>query len=282
DYSIWRSEFQGTATTKKADFNTDNKVSLADYSIWRTTFVKGTNPSGAPSPTVVTPTTPVGSCVGGKTTTVKIMPLGDSVTDGTDGRGGYRFKLYNLLKGNNTLFDYVGPNQSGTVPDTDHAGYGGYQVGRVNDTTHGNHMISKEIPTIIPQYAPDVVLFMGGVNDMFGGYENTPWTVDEVGQNVIEAVKQANALRPSATIIVASLTSWGPNDTGDSNRLSINAAIKAGIATLKAQGKPIVYAESMADQVTNQYTPTDVHPTADGYDKMADVWFSYLNPLLCK
>ncbi|MBI1862937.1 VCBS repeat-containing protein [Candidatus Microgenomates bacterium] len=41
DYSAWRSEFTGQLTTKTADFNTDGKVSLADYSTWRTSFTKG-------------------------------------------------------------------------------------------------------------------------------------------------------------------------------------------------------------------------------------------------
>ncbi|MBI1862542.1 CHRD domain-containing protein [Candidatus Microgenomates bacterium] len=55
DYSIWRSEFQG-ATTKKSDFSGDGKVSLADFSIWRSTFVKNPGISPGVSPTIPQPT----------------------------------------------------------------------------------------------------------------------------------------------------------------------------------------------------------------------------------
>ncbi|MBI1862693.1 hypothetical protein HYS00_01090 [Candidatus Microgenomates bacterium] len=271
DYAKWRQEFNGILTTKTADFNSDTKVSLADYSIWRTSFVKGVSPSGGP-----VPTTGAGSCVGGKGVAVKIMPLGDSVTDGTDGRGGYRFKLYNLLKANNTLFDFVGPNQSGSVPDNDHAGFGGYAAGNAGSSS--GMQLSKVVGSFVPSMKPDVVLVMAGVNDVY----NLGMSPAVAGQDVVNLVKQLNGYVPNAKIIVAGETSWGPQDTGGGERGTLNTALNDGIDALILQGLPVIYAATMETSVTNQYTPVDVHPTADGYDKMADVWFSYLNPILCK
>lgn len=38
DFEIWRSEFLGSITTKRADFNGNNRVTLEDFEIWRTSF----------------------------------------------------------------------------------------------------------------------------------------------------------------------------------------------------------------------------------------------------
>jgi hypothetical protein len=62
------------------------------------------------------------------TTTWKIMPLGDSITDGvgsSSGAGGYRDDLYQLLTNNGVSFDFVGSINDGVSPDPDHEGHDG-------------------------------------------------------------------------------------------------------------------------------------------------------------
>lgn len=283
DFAIWRSEFLKTLTTKLADFDANGTVAIADFARWRTTFL-GANPTtppgsatNTPPPGGATPTTPPsGACLGANGATVKILPLGDSVTDGTDGRGGYRFKLYTYLQGSGIKFDFVGPNKGGSVADNDHAGYGGYAAG--NSSNSSSMQLFKVVPGFMSSLAPNVVLIMAGVNDIY----NLGFSAAVAGQNVVDLAKQVNGIVPNAKIIVASQSSYGPQDDGGGDRGAINAAIKSGITALIQQGKPFVYAESMATTVTSQYTPQDVHPTSAGYDKMADVWWSYLNPLLCK
>ena len=79
-----------------------------------------------------------------------IMPLGDSITYGTDGGGGgtnagYRGPLYNLLTASGHTLQYVGSqtNNPGALPitpinETHHEGHSGCQTGDVtNGVLHG-------------------------------------------------------------------------------------------------------------------------------------------------
>ena len=105
--------------------------------------VKGTKPllSIDPSqqPVITDPITtqPPSSNVD-KNKTIKILPAGDSITNGDGEQGGYRKYLFDALsKLGYTKIDMVGPNRdrsnssNGITYDTDHAGFSGYQIKEV-------------------------------------------------------------------------------------------------------------------------------------------------------
>jgi uncharacterized repeat protein (TIGR02543 family) len=75
--------------------------------------------------------------------TLRIMPMGDSITQGTV-PGGYRLPLYNLLANNGYTVDFVGSKtQSGdTSPDKDHWGQGGWQISKTPVTMDGRSYVS--------------------------------------------------------------------------------------------------------------------------------------------
>ena len=52
--------------------------------------------------------------------TTRIMPLGDSITDGWNVAGGYRISLFSRLTQANYGFDFVGSMDNGPQADTDH------------------------------------------------------------------------------------------------------------------------------------------------------------------
>lgn len=60
DYNIWRDEYMGTLSTKRADFNNDGVVDLTDFNIWRNAANPATPTTSvaSPTPTAVTSTTP--------------------------------------------------------------------------------------------------------------------------------------------------------------------------------------------------------------------------------
>jgi lysophospholipase L1-like esterase len=74
---------------------------------------------------------------------LRIMPMGDSITHGTI-PGGYRHPLYDLLTKNGHTFDFVGAkNQRGdTCPDPDHWGQGGWQITQTPATVDGRSYVS--------------------------------------------------------------------------------------------------------------------------------------------
>lgn len=56
---------------------------------------------------------------------VRVMPLGDSITDGVDVPGGYRIKLWQLMVAGGYTVDFVGSRSNGPAElfDHDHEGH---------------------------------------------------------------------------------------------------------------------------------------------------------------
>ena len=74
---------------------------------------------------------------------LKIMPMGDSITEGTI-PGGYRLPLYNLLQAGGYSFDFVGAKaQVGdTCPDINHWGRSGWQISDTPAMIEGRSYVS--------------------------------------------------------------------------------------------------------------------------------------------
>jgi len=69
------------------------------------------------------------------TKTIKIMPVGDSCTEGMGGgeMGSYRTELYRLLTQAGLSIDFVGSQRSGpsSLPDKDHEGHSGWTIPQI-------------------------------------------------------------------------------------------------------------------------------------------------------
>jgi hypothetical protein len=99
-------------------------------------------------------------------TSCKIMPFGDSITDGYNSNtpGGYRVELFRLAHSAGKNITFVGSGYNG--PDTvdgvafphNHEGHSGWTIARAG----GRSGISTLVATIMPQYSPHIVLLMIG------------------------------------------------------------------------------------------------------------------------
>lgn len=293
DYQIWRTEFQNTQNTKRADFNADTKVSLVDYQIWRATFLKGATPTIPPSGT---------ACIGGPNVTIKIMPLGDSITAGT-WQMGYRGLLQDKLKAVNVKFDFVGNwgqdkpqdwvdwtgngfegiwygrdtsdvQSAASLPhyDPDYEGHGGFQAGQPRLVVgYSDHMLAQMVPWDIPKYQPDVILMHIGWNDAGGGWSHHgSWSGADVSKNVIDLIDKIIQLSPNTWILVS------PNRTGN------DPAIQEAVNLRILQNKKLKWVGAMFSQFGSGDMMDGAHPNESGYRKMADQWFAVLNPMICK
>ncbi len=113
--------------------------------------------------------------------TIKIMPVGDSITNGDGDPGGYRKFLDYTLKEKGISFDMVGPkkdmnasfsyNGQNVQYDSDHAGFSGFQIKEVPDwgkQQGGTGSLYNELKNgnKVQQYSPDIILLIIGTNDM--------------------------------------------------------------------------------------------------------------------
>ena len=93
--------------------------------------------------------------------TVKIMPLGDSITLGYPGDEGYRKNLYLDMINSGFNVDFVGSQKNGVGFDNDHEGYVGYQANQIRDNVYG----------WLVNNPADVVLLHIGTNDVESGQD---------------------------------------------------------------------------------------------------------------
>jgi lysophospholipase L1-like esterase len=230
-----------------------------------TSFTLNGSPSStsSPKPTltltptpIITPTpipTPTGTI---PPMTIKIMPLGDSITDGMTVAGGYRIKLWSLIKNNGSTVDFVGSMSNGPAElgDKNHEGHSGWRIDQI-DTNINAWMDASQ---------PKIVLLHIGTNDIAQNYDlaNAPSRVGALIDKICAKLPAGGKLYV-ATII--------PLSFGSVN--SFNLQISGVVQNKANQGKP-VYLVDMYSALTTADLADGVHPSLTGYNKMADVWFS--------
>jgi hypothetical protein len=70
---------------------------------------------------------------------VKVMPLGDSITEGTQIPGGYRIGLWQRFVSAGYRVDYVGSQFNGpsSLGDHDHQGHPGWRIDQIDASVAG-------------------------------------------------------------------------------------------------------------------------------------------------
>lgn len=226
-----------------------------------------------------------------------IMPLGDSLTEGGDparpttSPQSYRGYLSTALADAGHDVDFVGSQQSEAIGggDPDHEGHGGYTIGpdeaKQCDTCEPSN-IDSGIEGWLAASKPDVVLLLIGVNDLLPD-ATRPVVPAEAAGKLTALVAKIRTLAPGATVIVASYppTSFlvDPSLNSHGPFAALNAAAKAA-----GDGRDdhVLYApmfETFQGSWTNEDvlgTADQLHPSATGAKRIADVWFSVLEPVL--
>ncbi|KRA37289.1 hypothetical protein ASD81_00670 [Nocardioides sp. Root614] len=195
---------------------------------------------------------------------VRILMVGDSVTQGSSGDWTWRYRLWQHLQTSGVAVDFVGPRSdlrdlrtggpgatSYVDPDfdRDHAARWGMWSG-YPDTPIG---------TLVADHQPDVVITMLGVNDIL--YGRSPQSTAEDTTGLVAA---ARAVDPDLAFVVAEATQhWF---TGVSE---FNAALGPVTAAVTTAESPVVVAEAAAGYDELQDTWDHAHANARGEVKIA-------------
>ena len=215
---------------------------------------------------------------------MRIMPLGDSVTKGSTAtitdptiRVGYRQELYLDLSdfdGDGIVdyyFDFVGRyiNGESATPSftANHEGVGGETADE----------IAARVPDAFTAHAADVVLLHAGTNDLNAGSGAITQTVNDV-ETILDNIWSA---APNATVFLAQIINRRPLDSATSD---FNTALAARANSRIAAGDKLVLV-NMESALTSASdwdgtTPEAVHPSPQGYLKMAARWYSALDEVL--
>jgi lysophospholipase L1-like esterase len=220
-----------------------------------------TTPTPTPPPTTTPP--PPGS-------TVRVMPLGDSITGSP---GCWRALLWQKLQqAGHTEVDFVGtlPAQGcGFTYDGENEGHGGFLATTVAD--------QNQLPGWLAATDPDVVLMHFGTNDVWSA--KSPATILAAFTKLVGQMRASN---PAMKILVAQILPMNPSSCPECAQrvIDLNAAIPAWAAATTTATSPV----TVVDQWTGFSTATDtgdgVHPDDSGSQKIADRWYPALSAVL--
>lgn len=242
---------------------------------------------------------------------VKILCLGDSITDGYFGTDGYRKYLYHELDNMGYTVDMVGAKSGGSSYtsnngeyfkyDGDHSGYSGYSIENISGGYESRQGIRELVEgtwysggkSMIESCDPDIVLLQIGTNDILSAYNDGITDRLEGLVNVI--LNDMND--PNNMLYVASIPyidayirgdwlggygiNWWGASYEDKTLLmekvsacvdTYNASIQDMVARMQAEGKPIAFGD--INGVVDYQTDLEdgCHPNEIGYEKMGTYW----------
>ncbi len=247
---------------------------------------------------------------------VKIMSIGDSITDGYGTDGSYRKFLYHELVDSGYDIDMVGPNCSwGDMEYTDkisgetfsydaaHCGYSGYSIMNYN----GRNGILETIKSgnYLAEYSPDIVILQIGTNDIIDDHE-----IDSAGERLDTLITYITEnISPESALFVTTIPELEPNLPDvytwfDNYRHSpdwttqypdsdVEAMVHKQISVYNEQVKNLIKTKQN-DGISNIYSGdinsvlTDVssklkdgvHPNNTGYRLMGEYWADLLKKYL--
>jgi len=192
----------------------------------------------------------------------RIMPVGDSITEGGSSFSNWRYPLWEKLHAAGYLVEYVGSRKSPSrIGDLPHEGYGGKNSG----------FLAKTVPANFKKTPADIVLLHAGHNH-FAEEKPVPGIVSDT-----EAmINSFRAVNPKVVILLAQ-----PITSSKLPKYSYIPALHAALADLAAKttrpASPVVIVPQGDGFDPSKDTVADgVHPNESGARKMADQWFKAL------
>ncbi|MET8152000.1 GDSL-type esterase/lipase family protein [Actinoplanes sp. NPDC049668] len=189
---------------------------------------------------------------------VRVMPLGDSITDGFNVPGGYRIGLWQRLADGGHLTDFVGSGSNGpaSLGDHDHEGHSGWRIDQLD----------ADIVAWIRQANPRTVLLHIGTNDIGQNYD-----VAGAPGRLSALIDKIRVNAPQVQLFVAQLVPTA-NAANEQKTQTFNAALPG----IVAQKGPLTHLVDMHSALTTADLADGLHPSAGGYDKMAARWYAAL------
>jgi acyl-CoA thioesterase-1 len=226
--------------------------------------------------------------------TVNILPIGNSITNGTSVYNSYRRSLWQLLHAANYNFDFIGSwdkhHMSGEVPnpdfDMDHDGHSGWKASDVLQPPDWD-MQRGNLREWLKNYTPNIVLIELGTNEVF---QCVP--VKEAIANIDTIIQLLRKKNPVVKILLAQIpplgNQWGPKklcgtDTAYDQAIKIFNEGVVGFARKKnTKQSPVILVDQFTgvDPSVDMYD--DIHPNDKGEKIMAERWFAPMKKYLKK
>ena len=204
--------------------------------------------------------------------TIKIMPLGDELTVGSDqSPGGYRLQLYLNLDDEGYGVDLLGTNSSNPAEALPHPNHEGHIGWSIQDMT-------ARIEEFLDKAEPDVILLLIGAKDVVESKN-----MDEIVQSSKQwdtLILKITHLRPHVHIIASNLLDR-KNKSYEEKAGIFNRIIKTAASSHKKLGRNVHFID-MNSIVTRDLLRGKVHPGKAGYRKIGNKWASKIKQIYGK
>lgn len=217
---------------------------------------------------------------------IKLLPLGDSLTEGTANcAGGYRGVLRERLLQAGCMTDFVGSRtaNSAGLADPEHEGHPGFRIDWLRTGRRTEQSCAVPLAATLRRFQPDVILLLAGTNNLY---------VDSAAAASSEMRLLLDVIfghAPGVTLILGGLTPilpgrkpWGcvvPDDV--SGRVEdYNERLCRLVRAFRGWGYRIGYADHhRCVSGAHDLLADGVHPSAEVMVRMADVWMQQLDVL---
>jgi len=200
---------------------------------------------------------------------IKILPLGDSITHGGNESPSYRRALWFKLKEQGYDVDFVGSQRTfhGRQPpnkrldfDLDHEGHWGWET----------NQIVEALPVWLNTYTADIALVHLGTNDFDRG-ESPQVTMEELS-TVVSLLRQKN---PTISILMAQLIPMRGKNTTE-----FNAALSEWAGAQSTELSKLILVDMHSGYYPRIFNYDKYHPNFIGEKRLANRWFDAMKPFL--
>lgn len=212
---------------------------------------------------------------------LRILVIGDSVTQGKVGDHTWRYWFWTMLQTAGRDVDLVGPHTGLFDPDTltyDNAGYADENFDQDHAARWGGSMADftaidgQTAAQMVATYRPDVIVNELGINDL--AYTATP---TQLIAKMRQFVADVRSVDPQVGIVLGQLTQvWHLDGSGQPVVEQYNDLLAQLASDLDAPGAPVVVALKPADYVEYVDTYDPAHPSPSGETKLAQQYFDAL------
>lgn len=202
---------------------------------------------------------------------VKIMLIGDSITEGSESSCSYRRYLDGMLRRSGHLIDFVGGrkkhNDNKTEPDNyeydvDHEGHWG----------KGSKWLAANMPDLLSDDVPDLAAIHMGTEDIVSGSV----TADEIVANIDKVIESLRSKNKTMKIVLAQII---PVEGKKDEINLLNRKIAEYAISHSTTHSPIVLADQHKDFNISSDSIDGILPNAIGAKKMATVFADAINKI---
>ncbi len=200
----------------------------------------------------------------GSTTAKRVVCIGDSITAGSDGLGGYRTPLFAALTERRQV-EFIGSQTTGAGPGK-HKGYPNITIALFAPGASAACIV--DWPTEFASFGtPHFCLVYLGTN---------AGRADLMVPDVVDPLLATGVRVVVAPLFSSSIyQSQAVQDATD----AFNVALSSAITGHTGYGTTLFYCSAMSSCITaaGDIASDNLHPTTQGYAKMASIWYTFID-----